>query len=281
MSTRLPNFVYIGPSKAGSTWLHEVLIEHPQIFMTEAKDLYFFDRYFDRGTDWYAHHFRQAGPQHRVIGEVCQEYLSCAEAPARIRSVLGPDVKLMVTLREPVARAFSGYLYMRKHNVFSGSFREALETRPRMFEHSSYATLLSQYLEYFERAQIYYGLFDDLVTSPQGFIDGVLDWLDVDPMPLEPSMLAARLPASRARSRYLAGGVKKVANWARQHRATAMIGHVKRSLLVQRALYMPLEDKTVVPDEDAAYMRERLQPEIQRLEEMVGIDLRKRWQWPA
>lgn len=280
VASRLPNFVYIGPSKAGSTWLHEVLIKHHQIYMTDAKDLYFFDRYFDRGADWYAGHFRNVQPQHAIVGEVCQEYLSCGEAPARIRTVLGDDVKLMVTLREPVARAFSGYLYMRKHNVFTGTFREAMETRPGMFEHSSYATLLSRYLEYFKASQIYYGLFDDLVESPQGFIDGVLDWLDVEPMQLDESMLAARLPASRARSRYVAGTVKQVANWARQHRSASLIGHVKRSALVQRALYTPLEDKPTVAEADAAYMRARLLPEIVQLEQMVGMDLRKRWNWP-
>nr|MBA3991862.1 N-deacetylase/N-sulfotransferase [Propionibacteriales bacterium] len=139
MSQSLPNFVYIGPSKAGSTWLHEVLITHPQIFMTEAKDLYFFDRFFDRGTDWYASHFGQARPEHRVIGEVCQEYLSCPDAPARMHMVLGAEPRLMVTLRDPVARAFSGYLYMRKHNVFDGTFRQALETRSGMFDHSAHA----------------------------------------------------------------------------------------------------------------------------------------------
>ena len=64
--TRLPNFIYIGPDKAGSSWLHDVLIEHPQVFMTPAKDLYFFDRYFDKGTDWYAAHFEKAGDQYTL-----------------------------------------------------------------------------------------------------------------------------------------------------------------------------------------------------------------------
>ena len=47
--TRLPNFIYIGPDKAGSSWLHEMLIGHPEVYLTPAKDLYFFDRYYDRG----------------------------------------------------------------------------------------------------------------------------------------------------------------------------------------------------------------------------------------
>lgn len=280
MSERLPNFIYIGPSKAGSTWLHEVLIRHPQIFMTEAKDLYFFDRYFDRGLEWYGKHFRAARPEHRVVGEVCQEYLSCPDAPARMHDCLGGDLRLMVTVRDPVARAFSGYLYMKKHGVFEGSFREALETRPGMLDHSRYATLLTHYLEYFDRAAIHCAVFDDLVADPRGFIDAILSWVELDPMTLDESLLAARLPASKARSMPVARMVKQSANWARQRNATTLIGHVKRSPLVQKALYKPLVgDQPRLSEQDAVFVRENLHSEIVRLEAMFGVELQHRWGW--
>lgn len=279
MLERLPNFIYIGPSKAGSTWLHEVLIRHPQVCMTEAKDLYFFDRYFDRGREWYADRFRHARPEHRVVGEVCQEYLSCAEAPGRMRQLLPPDVKVMVTLRDPVDRAFSGYLYMRKHGVFDGTFREALETRPGMLDHARYATLLSRYLEHFDRSAIHCAVFDDLVDDPRAFIDTVIDWLGLEPMELDESLLAARLPASEARSVPVARMVKQGANWARRHNATTLIGHVKRSPLVQRSLYKPLEDRPNLRDEDVEFVRVRMRDEIARVEEMFGLELQQRWAW--
>lgn len=279
MSDRLPNFLYIGPSKAGSTWLHEVLIRHPQVYMSAAKDLYFFDRYYDRGVDWYAEQFRQAGPQHKIVGEVCQEYLSCPQAPARMRDLLTPDLKLMVTVRDPVARAFSGYLYMRKHGVFQGSFREAVETRPGMLDHARYSTLLSRYLEYFDPSAIHCAVFDDLVDSPRSFIEGVLDWLDLPRMTLDESLLAARLPASKARYLPLARMAKDGANWARRHNATTLIGRVKRSTLVQRSLYKPLEEKPPLLDDDAEFVRSRMRDEISALEEMFGLDLQRRWGW--
>jgi hypothetical protein len=280
VSARLPNFVYIGPAKAGSTWLHEVLIRHPQVYMTDAKDLYFFDRYYERGIGWYAGHFQGSLPQHRVVGEVCQEYLSCPEAPARMRQSLPSDLKLMVTLRDPVARAFSGYLYMRKHGVFEGTFREALETRPGMLNHSRYATLLSRYLEHFDRDAIHCAVFDDLVDDPRTFIDRVLLWLQVDPMVLDDSLLAARLPASRARYMPMARMAKRGANWARQHNATTLIGRVKRSPLVHKALYKPLAgDRPQMLDEDAEYIRAHLHSEVTGVEDMFGVDLRHRWGW--
>lgn len=100
-------------------------------------------------------------------------------------------------------------------------------------------------------------------------------------MVLEESMLSARLPASRARSSLVAATVKQGSNWARRHSSAVLVGRVKRSALVHTVLYRPLVDKPLVAEEDATYIRERLLPEMVRLEEMIGLDLRTRWKWPS
>ena len=66
--TRLPNFLHLGPGKSGSSWLHETLTLHPEVYLSEAKDLYFFSRYYDRGVDWYRKQFRSAQPSDRIVG---------------------------------------------------------------------------------------------------------------------------------------------------------------------------------------------------------------------
>ena len=142
--SRLPNFLYVGPDKAGSSWLHEVLIKHPDVYLTPAKDLYFFDRYYDRGLAWYAAQFRDARDE-KIVGEVCQDYLFHPEAAARIHETLGP-VRVMVSLRDPVERAWSSYLYMRKHGIGPDTFAEALRSRPELLEHGRYATGLDRFL---------------------------------------------------------------------------------------------------------------------------------------
>ncbi|MGI8692972.1 MAG: sulfotransferase family protein [Geodermatophilaceae bacterium] len=282
MGNSQPNFIHIGPGKTGSTWLHEVLIRHPQIFMTEAKDLYFFDRYYERGLDWYLGQFDGAGPEHKVVGEVCQHYLFSADAPKRIHECL-PDARLMVTLREPAARAFSAYLYQSKHGVLTGTFREALDAGDGLLNPSRYATHLKRYLEYFDRSAIYVGLFDDLSKDPQGFIDPLLTWLGVDPMTLDEALVKERLPASGARSTALARTVRDAADWARRRNAATLVGRIKRAPLVHKVLYKPLgggggPKPTMSPDE-AQIVRDQLTPEIVELENLLGIDLRKRWNW--
>ena len=162
--------MYVGPDKAGSSWLHEVLLTHPQVFMPVAKDLYFFDRYYDRGLDWYLSQFESAQPSEVVVGEVCQDYLFCAEAPKRIAESLGSS-RFMVTLRDPADRAFSSYLYMLKQGERPGTFLEALDSRPELIDHGRYASGIKRFTDQFGQESIYIAVFDDLASDPQAFID--------------------------------------------------------------------------------------------------------------
>lgn len=277
--SRLPNFLYIGPDKAGSSWLHEALLQHPQICLSPAKDLYFFDRYYDRGLGWYAAQFKQAGAQHLVVGEVCPDYLAEPLAADRIQECLG-DVRLMVTLREPSSRAYSSYLYMRKHGLGPHTFRRALETFPDLLEHGRYATQLRRFRDYYDKGLLHISLFDELQADPQNFLDGVTDFLGLQPVALEPQMLSARLPASRARFVPLAWVTRRGAEVVRWLDGARVVGRVKRSPLVQRALYRPLgEAAPGMAPEDQAYIKDRLGAEVDALEGEFGLALRARWGW--
>ncbi len=275
---RLPNFLYVGPDKAGSSWIHEMLLRHPDVFLTPAKDLYYFDRYYDRGPAWYAAQFEGASDE-KIVGEVCQDYLFHPEAAARIRSTLGP-VKVMVSLRDPVERAWSSYLYMRKHGIGPDTFGEALRSRPELLEHGRYATGLDRFLELFPRDHVHVALFDDLVADPQRFIDGVTDFLQIAPLPLTEKDREARLPAAKARSVLLASAARRSADWVREHDGALLVGKVKRSQLVQRTLYRPLDRQAVRPaPDDVLTVRSALASEVDALDRTFGLRLRESWGW--
>jgi hypothetical protein len=275
-----PNFIYIGPDKAGSSWLHEVLLTHPQVFMPVAKDLYFFDRYYDRGLPWYLSQFADASPQQTVVGEVCQDYLFCAEAPGRIADSLG-SARFMVTLRDPADRAFSSYLYMLKQGQKPGTFLEALDGRPELIEHGRYATGIERFTDLFGTDSVYVAVFDDLVNDPQAFIDGLLDWLEIAPLPLSDEQLKAQLPAGRARSAAAARLARRAADFVRERDGANLVGRVKRSPVVQKSLYRTLaDDKPVMTDDERAAVHERLGAEVLALDERFGLGLAARWGWP-
>jgi hypothetical protein len=275
-----PNFIYIGPDKAGSSWLHEVLLRHPQIFLSPAKDLYFFDRYYDRGLDWYLRQFDDARPEHLVVGEVCQDYLFHPEAPQRIADSLG-SCRMMVTLRDPADRAFSSYLYMLRSGWEPGTFLQALAGQPMLLQHGSYATALERFTDRFGRDQIHVAVFDDLVADPQAFLDALTAWLDIESITMTPAQLGARLPATRARSATLSRLACWGAQFVREHDGATVVGRVKRSPLVQRTLYRPLTtDKPTMTAEERSAVQVALAEEVAQIDRVYGLDLARRWGWP-
>jgi hypothetical protein len=281
MADRLPNFLHVGPAKSGTTWLYQVLAGHPEVFLCPAKDLYFFSRCYDRGLAWYRAQFRGAGQEHNVIGEICPGYLSFGPAPERIRACLGPDVRLMVTLREPVSRASSSYLDHRKHGQAAATFRETTRLLPQLIDDGRYATHLRSYLQHFGRESLHVAVFDDLQADPQAFLDRVTDWLGIARLRLTPGQLEAQLPAGEARWLPLARLVKHGASWARVHDGADVVARIKHSALAQRALYRPLSgERPELPAEDVIFMHEQLDAEIAGLENEFGLSLRQRWNWP-
>lgn len=274
-----PNFLHLGPGKSGSTWLHEVLVQHPDVFLSQAKDLYFFSRYYDRGSDWYLSQFRDAANQ-AVVGEVCPDYLAEPLAAQRIRDTLGPDVRFMVSLRDPVDRAFSSYLYAAKHGLAASTFRQTAIAKPELIDEGRYGTQLTSFTRLFSAEQIHVALFDQLESNPQGYLDEATDWLEIPRQQTTPEMLESTLPASMARFLPVARATQAGAAWLRRHDGAALIGQVKRSPLVQRVLYRPLGDDrpTIAPD-DAAWVRERLAGEVDIVEREFGLDLTTRWGW--
>ena len=197
-----------------------------------------------------------------------------------MRATLGPDVKLMVTLRDPAERAFSAYLYAQKHGLAAESFRATLASTPLMLEEGHYATLLERYLDHFDRGCFQVAVFDDLSADPQAFLDATTDWLGIARQPLTPEQTEARLPASKARFLPLAKASQRGAEWVRQHDGARVVGAVKRSRVVQRALYRPLgADRPTISPDDQAYVRDLLEPEVVRVEKTFDIALRQRWGW--
>lgn len=280
MTAHLPNFLHLGPGKSGSTWLHEVLSTHPAVYLSPAKDLYYFNRYYERGPEWYAQQFAGSTDQHRVVGEICPEYLSSPLAATRIRDTLGPDVELMVTLREPAERAWSSYLYMSKHGLAAPTFRQTIQQEPLLLDEGRYATQLGAFLDAFGPDKIHIALFDDLQRDPQAFLDATTDWLCIERMQLSSEQLEAQLPAGEARFLPLAAAVKRGADFVRRHDGAGVVGHVKRSPKVQKLLYRPLgDDRPVIPDDDAAFVRGQLADEVAEVESWFGLPLRARWNW--
>lgn len=275
--TSIPNTLYIGSSKSGSTWIFKLLSWHPQIYMYPGKHLGFFTRNFDKGWNWYLDRFK-AGPEHKIIGEASHSYLLSEEACERIHELM-PEAKLLVCLREPVARTYSQYLDGIKNAKMEGTFEEALERVPSLIGHSRYGTNLARYLKRFRRDQILICCFDDLVSAPDKFAARIFEFLGVDVLEIPQSLHQKVLPAGQPRMKALAMATKKIAAMTDKLGLIELRGRVKTSPFVRNILYRQFTNasRPEMRPETRARLREIMADEIQRLDAVAGTDFCKRW----
>jgi hypothetical protein len=177
------NFIGIGGQKCASTWIYDILVGHPEVCLSKNKELDFFSNYWDRGFEWYRAQFESnVADQAVAVGEVSPSYLYDMDAPMRVRQY-DRDMKIIVTLRNPVERAYSNHKHNIRHGfVLSGdlTFESGLQTNPTYIEHGLYAAHLQHWYESFPKDQILVVLFDDIVNAPSSVALAVYRFLGID-----------------------------------------------------------------------------------------------------
>ncbi len=196
MTVRLPNLILLGAQKSGSTAVYDWLSQHPDIFGNPAmKDFPFFcdPRYYERGPDWFAEHFRgQHAESYILHGYV--HYLFLGSEIAQRLHKFNPELRLIVLLRNPVERAFSGWLQACKTGHETDSvFASALQPdrndqlhslHDRVYRsylsHGLYGKQLQQYLRVFPREQIHIELYESVQQNPAALCERLFTFLGID-----------------------------------------------------------------------------------------------------
>jgi hypothetical protein len=193
-----PNFLIVGAARAGTTSLWHWLRQHPQVFLPRYKEPAFFLHNFGVfNQDEYLSLFK-AGLGKPCIGEASTAYLSSPECPQWIHEVLG-KVKIIMVLRNPVARAYSMYCWLAMIGLEPiETFEEALNQEDRRmaslqfrqncpidfhnyqyFNAGLYVDRICPYINIFGADQVKILLFDDLRNDPQGFCANVCHFLGI------------------------------------------------------------------------------------------------------
>jgi Sulfotransferase domain len=173
----LPSYLIIGAQRAGTTSLHRYLVQHPAVrTMLRTKGVHFFDTSYGRGMSWYASRFptraygwyvRRRHGNRLITGEASPYYLFHPHVPSRVARHL-PDVKLIVLLRDPVARAHSHFQHETARGFETLSFEEAIDAEPlrlggeleRMRREPLYNSFAHQHHSYLAR-----GLYHDQLAT--------------------------------------------------------------------------------------------------------------------
>jgi hypothetical protein len=194
----LPTFLIGGAPRAGTTYLYEVLDQHPEIYMAKPRSpepkFFLIDDDFQKGLAWYSEKYFSDSEGRAAVGEKSTNYLESRDVAGRIRGLL-PDVKLLFVLRNPIERAFSNWLWSKKNQLETLPFSEAVETEevreaayPPAYRYSRpysyvsrgmYAAHLRPYCAAFDAAQIKLIFLEDLDERPQAEIDAICRFLGV------------------------------------------------------------------------------------------------------
>ena len=191
-----PNFLIIGAQKAGTTWLHRMLISHPEVFIPELKELHFFQQEFTERQfeDNYLIHFVNAGKA-KAIGEASTNYFWVYDptsdwstksntilSPRVFEEYLGSDTKFIVILRNPVARAISAFFHYYKRGQTTKDSR-ILEL-PKHFgivDIGFYYRHLMRWFEIFPRDQFLILNFEqDIIEYPLETVRRVYGFLGIN-----------------------------------------------------------------------------------------------------
>jgi Sulfotransferase domain len=273
---RLPEFVGVGSIRTASTWLHLQLQNHTGLPL--VKESNFFNRYHDRGLDWYASLFRNA-PIDQPLGEFCPTYFPVTAARDRICRDL-PGCKIIVALRDPVERAYSHFKMLRHDGYLPNvPFEQALEINPGIVNSSRYATHLMKWFEGAGRENVLVCFYDDLLLDPQGFLNRVCDFIGIGRVAVVEldkrainSFEAAPKSAQLGRLAIITKTTLQSRDWFRTDAFLDRIGFF--AFCRGRGERFP-----AVPPEAASRLRKELLPEIDALEQLVSRDL-SGWKTP-
>lgn len=179
----LPNFICPGAMKSGTTTLYRLLKQHPDIYLPRKEICFFSADNWDKGFDWYQNIFRNHAGE-KIVGEISPQYMYSPEAAERIYRLLGPDVKFIFLLRNPVKRAYSDYRMHQRIGVNAKSFKEAIaegknNLNKDFIGKGLYAQQIKYYLKYYPIENMKFVLFEEFIRERKQMIEEIFDFLGV------------------------------------------------------------------------------------------------------
>lgn len=291
------DFLVVGAAKSGTTSIDRALRSHPDLCFPEGiKETYYWVRPADvlgNGVGYWEKEFITDGVEYgrrfcrgtdaaKIRGEVCNGYLYFyRETIESVRQTLG-DIKIITVLRNPVERAYSGYLHLLRDGVITETFREALAKEEErvaqgywwafhLYRIGLYYESVLAYKKNFSNVAVY--LFDDFVADRRRFYGDLLAFLGVDTN----WTLNSDVHANRT------GVPRNPKLWKLLRRDSVVKRMAKRVLPrgLQDRIRRGMEQNIVKPEieqEVAAQLWEQYLPDVEKLSHLVDRDLVKLWE---
>ncbi|MEO5664170.1 MAG: sulfotransferase domain-containing protein [Nocardioides sp.] len=177
-----PAWLGIGAQRSGTTWFTDLLTQHPQVGLgtNGKKEQHLLHKVGDgvETASAYLDLFPDDGIRR---GDWTPQYLRHASAPATAARLLGPDVPVLVLLRDPVDRFVSAMRLAatRAKSPWPYPVPMTVQTFSGL-----YADQLSMWAHHVGRSRMTVMVFEDVRSSPQVAVDQVWSRLGVSSVAL-------------------------------------------------------------------------------------------------
>jgi hypothetical protein len=271
----LPNFIGLGAPKCGSTWLHDLLQSHPDIYMPKyRKELYFFNKNYVQGTGWYENYFpgEEESGHWKAVGEITPVYMYDPAVPLRLHEFGGVN-RLIAILRHPVDRLYSHYVNFRRVGRTSLGFQDFVEENPMRIKMGQYSEFIVPFLDHFDRSELLILIMEDSVSKVDKTKAVLSKFLDVDAsaFPGQSGTTASNAGITPDHSGiYLA--LHGVAATLRKHELDWAVA-LGRRVGIRSSLFRRGRKYPPLPSHDRAWLTDRYLKEFDSLEARLGVDV--------
>jgi hypothetical protein len=277
-----PNLFIVGAPKAGTTFLYEKLFGHPDIYFSKLKELNYFssgdlkDSYY---VDYkctklndYLKHFSKIENQKYIL-DASVSYFISEKARSQIRQ-FNPDAQIVISIRNPIKRAFSHFQMDQRMGYANESLNFYL-SNPQSYhykqyvENSLYFKYISKYIDEFSRENVHIVFLEEIDSGINGLFDSLnleknfLQNIDYNQKINENKKPKNSLGQLFQRNRNLASKVKLL---------------VPKKLIKKiKPLFYKEAEMQEINDNDVSKLKEFILSDIEQLENLLSKDLKKLW----
>ena len=207
----------IGAGRSGTTTLYQYLDDHEDVCFSKIKEVHYFslEDLYKRGNSYYENFFYPTESQKLLTADT---YLFIdKQAPERIKKY-NPEMKLIIMLRDPITRAYSGYQYALNNGYMkdSVSFREAIDNEKHHIQksdiiaqnnlcnlyQSKYYEHISYWMQFFSKDQFLILQTKDLKENRIDLLNKLADFLDISKFNTDSDQVQAN-KAAKTKSKVL------------------------------------------------------------------------------
>jgi hypothetical protein len=207
--TGVPDFVGVGAARCGTSWWFRQITGHPGVFFDRTlhtKEVHFFNKMgdFQRLPDQYAERYAQQFPRPAdagLTGEWTPRYMLDPWVMRQLNQV-APATRILVMLRDPVARYASGYARtMRQERRAGGSHLPERVIEGEVIR-GFYLRQVCRVLDAFPRERVLILQYERCCLDYEGQLDRTWDFLGIEPG-FRPPTTARNVPRANSHHGFL------------------------------------------------------------------------------